>query len=391
MPTIPSSRLFQSPRRAAWTGGFAAAVPFLLAACQPAVAPAGAAGGPARPPAVPVVDVRSAPVDGGPAQLARVEAAQRVDVQPRVGGHIAEVLFREGDRVHAGQALFRIDPRPFDAAVARARAELALAAAREELAANEAGRAQRLAAEAAIAAEELERRQAARAEAGARRSAAEAALRTAELDREFSVIRSPIDGRIGRALVTAGNYVDAGSRQSPLATIVSVSPLHVHFDVAAPEVVAQAAQARTGGRWTVRILDADGRRELARAPVDFADNEIAAGTGTLRLRARVDAPGAAMLPGQFVRVQLATGDRRQALMVPEKAIGTDQGRRFVYVVGADGKVEYRTVELGAAQGGQRIVAAGLAAGEQVVVNGLMRVRPGMTVQPQPAEAVAGQS
>jgi RND family efflux transporter MFP subunit len=362
-----------------------------LSACQPVVGPA-QAGAVTRPPAIPVAPVTEIAVELGSAQVARVEAAQRVELRPRVAGLIDAVLFKEGQFVRAGQPLFRIDARTFDAAVARAQAELDLATARETLARSEALRAQRLAAEQALSKEEAERRSGAHAEALARQAAAAAALRSAQLDREFAVVRAPIDGRIGRALVTAGNMVSAGAGSTPLASIVSVAPLHVHFDVADAAVIARLGSARSTAGWQARLLDADSGRELARAPIDFADNEIVAATGTLRLRARVDAPQArSLLPGQFVRVSLNAGAAQRALAVPDKAVGTDQGKRYVLVVGADGKVEYRPVQVGPLHLEQRIVTSGLQAGEQVIVSGLMRVRPGMRVTPQPAEPAAAQA
>jgi multidrug efflux system membrane fusion protein len=362
-----------------------------LAACQPAVAPAQATPA-AAPPTVPVAPVTELSIETGSTQVARVEAAERVELRARVSGPIEAVLFKEGDLVRAGQPLLRIDARTFDAVVLRAQAEFNLAAAREALARSEATRAERLASEQAIAEEDAERRIAAHAEARARRDAAAAALHSAQLEREFAVVRAPISGRIGRALVTAGNIVGAGANAAPLASIVSVTPLHVHFDVADPAVIARLGATRSTAGWQARLFDADGQRELARAPVDFADNEIVASTGTLRLRARIDQPGSTrLLPGQFVRVQLATGASQSALAVPDKAIGTDQGKRFVLVVDADGKVEYRPVQVGAQHLEQRVVSAGLRAGEQVIVSGLMRVRPGMTVRPQPVERTDAQA
>lgn len=142
--------------------------------------------------------------------------------------------------------------------------------------------------------------------------------------------------------------------------------------------------------WKVRILDADGQRELAQAPVDFADHSIEAATGTLRMRARIDAPHPRLMPGQYVRTQLATGQGEPTLLVPDKAVGTDQGQRFVLVVGTDGKVEYRAITVGASRQDLRVVTSGLKAGEQVIVSGLMRVRPGMTVKPQTAAADSAQ-
>lgn len=361
-----------------------------LVACQPAVAPAQAAA--SQPPAVPVAPVAELSIETGTTQVARVEAAERVELRARVSGPIEAVLFKEGDLVRAGQPLLRIDSRTFDAAALRAQAEFNLAAAREALARSEAARAERLASEQAIAEEEAERRIAAHAEARARRDAAAAALNSAQLDREFTVVRAPISGRIGRALVTTGNIVGAGASAAPLASIVSVAPLHVHFDVADAAVIARLAATRSTAGWQARLLDADGQRELTRAPVDFADNEIVASTGTLRLRARIDQPGPTrLLPGQFVRVQLSTGATQSALAVPDKAIGTDQGKRFVLVVAPDGKVEYRPVQVGAQHLEQRVVSAGLKAGEQVIVSGLMRARPGMTVRPQPVERADAQA
>jgi multidrug efflux system membrane fusion protein len=361
----------------------------VLAACQPAVPDAQASPAAApQVPTVPVAPVRSVAMEAGPTQVARVEAAQQVELRPRVSGPIDAVLFREGDAVRAGQPLFQIDPRPFDAALARARAELQLATARETLTGTEAERARQLHADRAIAGEEMERRVAAHAEAQARRAAAEAALQTAQLERDFTLLRSPIDGRIGRALVTAGNVVAAGGSATPLATLVSVAPLHVHIDVADRSLLQRLAESRGAKGWTARILDADGRHELARAPIDFTNHSIDAATGTVRLRARVDAAVPGLMPGQYVRAQLATGTAQPVLLVPDKAIGSDQGRRFVLVVTEAGQVEYRPIGVGAAQGADRIVTEGLKAGEQVIVAGLMRVRPGMAVKAQPAEGPA---
>ncbi len=377
-------------RRTLAVAGLAVLAAAVLVACQPAVPEAqAAASGIAEPPSVAVARVRQSSLDGTAMQVARVDASQRVDLQPRVAGPVAAVLFREGELVRAGQPLVQIDPRTFDATVARARADLQLAQAREVLTASEAERARLLHADRAIAAEEHDRRQAAHAEAQAQRGATEAALQTAVLEREFTLVRAPIGGRIGRALITAGNFVAAGTNATPLASIVAVSPLHVNFDVAHRTVIERLAQQRNQGdssSWQARILDADGQRELARAPIDFSDHSIEPATGTLRMRARLEQAKTGLLPGQYVRIQLVTGEGAPAQLVPDKAIGTDQGQRFVLVVGDDGKVEYRAITVGAGHGEHRIVSAGLKAGEQVIVSGLMRVRPGMTVKSQPAVA-----
>ena len=386
IPASPPGPAFASIQRVALVATFSVIAAAVLAACQPVVGPASATAVQTPPPApsVAVAPVIQRDIEPTLVQVGRVESSQRVELRPRVAGHIEAVLFKEGDLVRTGQPLFRIDPRPFDAALQRARAELALAQARTTLARSDAERAERLAAEQAIAKEELERRNAAYAEAQARNAAAEAAVKTAALDREFAVIHAPISGRIGRAFVTAGNYVGVGGAQPSLATLVATSPLHVHFDVAEPSVLERLAAGRNTASWRTRVLDARTGQELALAPIDFTDNEMVAGAGTLRLRARVDSPDSRLVPGQFVRAQLLTGTAQPALLVQDKAIGTDQGRRYVLVVDAQGSVEYRPILVGAMHDDLRIVSAGLKAGERVVVSGLLRVRPGMTVQPHPA-------
>lgn len=358
-----------------------------IVGCQPAVgqddAPAPAA---APAPSVTVAAAQQQAVAQQFAHVGRVESAQRVEIRPRIGGHVEAVLFREGDLVRAGQPLFRIDARPFEVALQRARADLQLAQAREALARSEAERAQRLARDHAISAEEVERRVAAHAEAVARSAAAQAQVQSAVLDREFATITAPVAGRIGRAVVTAGNYVAAGAPQA-MATLTSVAPLHVYFEVGDPALVSELAGRGRSARWQAGIFDAQAGALLATAPVDFVDNEMAVQTGTLRLRARIDKPVGGLLPGQFVRVQLA-GTPRPSLLVPEKAIASDQGQPFVLVVNKQRQVEYRAVKLGPAHGEQRVIASGITAGDSVIVSGLMKVRPGMQVQPQPAGAPA---
>ncbi|KQT09516.1 efflux RND transporter periplasmic adaptor subunit [Ramlibacter sp. Leaf400] len=357
-----------------------------IVGCQPAIGDASAAppGSPAPLPVVQVVAVQQRAVAPQFSQVGRVEAAHRVEIRPRVAGHIQAVLFREGDVVRAGQPLFRIDPRPFDVAFERARAELQLARAKETLARSEADRAQRLASEKAISTQEVERRAAAHAEALALSAAAQAAVQSTALDREFAVITAPAAGRIGRTLATPGNYVVAGAGQ-PLATLTAVAPLHVYFDVSDAVLIRQLAAERKPGGWQARILDPQSGGPLASAPVDFVDNEMVAGTGTLRMRARIDQPVPGLMPGQFVRVQLS-GQPAESLLVPEKAVATDQGQRFVLVVQPDQQVAHRAVQLGALHGDQRVITSGLQPGDQVVVSGLIKVRPGMKVQPQGAPA-----
>ena len=385
--SVPFSAHFRLRSRFRLAGsGLALVAATTLVACQPAVPAVQAAAGTAgQPPVVAVATVLQSDLESTLMQIARVESAQRVELRARVAGPVQSVLFREGDLVQMGQPLFQIDPRTLDASVARAKAELKLARAREGLTGSEASRARRLHEDHAIATEEFDRRVAAYAEAQAQRAAAQASLQTAELEREFALIRAPISGRIGRAHVTPGNFVDAGADQRPLASIVAIYPLHVNFDVSDRAVIERLTEERalSGAlAWKARILDGDDQHELTQAPVDFVDHSIAAATGTLRVRLRVDAPPSGLIPGQYVRVQLATGKREPTLLVPDNAIATDQGKRFVLVVGADKKVEYRAVSIGSSHQELRIVSSGLEAGEQVIVSGLMRIRPGMKVMPQ---------
>lgn len=388
MPPIPQDPALRAPRRHLLTGALALTSAALLAACQPAV-PDAAAATPVEPAPKPVAVARvaSTPIAVGTTLMARVEAAQQVELRSRVAGPIVAVLFREGDLVREGQPLFQIDPRPFQIAVSRARADVHLARAREGTASSEAARARLLHASQAIASEEVERRAAAHAEAQARLAAAEAVLQSAQLELDFSLVRSPISGRVGRALVTPGNVVGAGYGAMPLTTLIGVAPLHVHFDVADRQVLRHLTESSTTTGWKARILDEDGRRELAEAPIDFRHHSIDASTGTLRLRARVDRPQPHLMPGQVVRLTLDTGRRDPVLTVPDAAVGTDQAGHYVLVVGDDGKVTHRAVAVGAADAGRRIVTAGLKAGEAVVASGLMGVRPGMTVQPQDIETI----
>lgn len=339
-----------------------------------------------EPASAPVAEVIVREVELASIHAGRVEAAQRVELRPRVAGVIQEVLFREGEKVTPGQPLFRIDPRPFDAALQKAQADVAAAEVRAQLARTEAARADRLAQENAISTEGRERRRAVLLEAEAALEAARAAAAAARLDREFSELRAPISGRAGRANVTAGNYVGAGLQQGPLTTIVSTDALHVYFEVADGVVASRLIEARrapAGGlaKWKARIELPDGSGQLD-APINFADNEVATGTGTLKLRARVDG-ASALLPGMFVRVHLTTGAPREAVLIDEKAVGVDQGRRYVLAARADNVLEYRAVTLGPKSGGLRVVASGLERGDRIVVSGLMRLRPGVPVKPRP--------
>jgi multidrug efflux system membrane fusion protein len=367
-----------------------AAIGFGLAAARPSTAsdkPASAA-----PPAIPVTVAVVQPREVTPYDefSGRLEAVDRVEVRPRVAGAIQSVHFTEGALVHAGEPLLTIDPAPYAAEVDRAQAQLAAAQAKLENATTEQARSQRLWEDHAIAQRELDQRVNARRTAQADVRAAEAALRLAKLNLGYTEVRAPVGGRVGKLEVTAGNLVAAGPTAPVLTTIVSVSPIYASFD--ADEGVVERALRE--------VPAAAGRPSLGRIPVEIAtgddatlrgrlqliDNHVNPSSGTVRVRAVFDNREGRLMPGQFVRVRLGHAKPEKAMLVSESAIGTDQDKRYVLVVGEGNKVAYRPVALGPTVDGLRVVSDGLNPGERIVVNGLQRVRPGAVVQPMDAGA-----
>lgn len=347
----------------------------VLAACGVGNAGPAAPQAPQIPVAAPIVQA-VAPTHEYPG---RVEAIDRVELRPRVSGYVEEVAFEEGAYVRKGQRLFRIDARPYRARFAEAEAAFALAQADLNLAREEHQRAERLVARNAIAAQELDRRAAALAAADARVAAARASREAAALDLSFTNVAAPISGRIGRAQVTEGNLVSATAGTGTLlAVLVSTESMYVTFDM----TDAVAASVVTGAqKLQVRFAAAKGSEAVGH--LAFLDNELGPATGTLRARAAFENRDGSLVPGMIGKVTLVLAERNDALLVDEKAIGTNQGQRFVLVVGKEGALEYRPVTLGARIGALRIVDQGLAAGDAIVVNALMRVRPGAVIQPVP--------
>lgn len=391
---MPHSIPLDAPAPSGWRIRIAAAaVAALLAACKPAVESAQAMGGPQESPDVAVKVARVVERNTAPeaTHLARVEAAERVEIRPRVGGQVIAVLFREGELVAAGQPLFRLDPRPFDIAVEKAEAELKLAAAREQLTRQSHERAMTLIVEDAIASEEKEQRESAHRQAVAQVAYAKAALEAALLDREFATVRAPIAGMVGRALVTQGHQVVGGPAQAPMA-VLSSSALHVHLDVPHDD---GALNAGNGFALPIkaRLQSVGHERAVGSATLDYRDPEVQSQTGSIRLRGRIESGGRTLTAGQHVLAILPQQNTQQTLWIPDKAVGTDQGRHYALVVGPEQTVEYRALELGITKGLDRQVLSGLKAGESVVAEGLMRVRPGVKVQPTPVsntDPAAGQ-
>ena len=315
----------------------------------------------------------------------RLEAVQSVGVRPRVSGLIATVSFQEGSLVRQGQVLFELDDRPFQAQVARLRAELAQAAAARDRAGSEQRRADRLSTENAMSLEERERRAAAATEAAAKYEAVAAALRAAELDLEFTKVVSPIDGRVSRALVTRGNLVSGGQGEATLlTTVVSVDPIYASFDADEQTFLRYGERVRKQGSkgaegLPIQMALADEETFVRTGTLQFLDNQLDPSTGTINGRAVFKNADRRLTPGLFVRLRLPGTVSYAGVLVEDRAVGTDLDRRFVLVVDGDKKVQSRPVALGPMVDGLRVVRTGLTAGELVVVNGLQRVRPGAQV------------
>ncbi len=342
---------------------FALPLSFLLlqactrAAAQPASAP---------PPKISVAEVVSRDVVEWDEFTGRLEAVNSVAIRPRVSGFVSAIRFDEGSMVKKGDILFEIDARPFQAEVDRLRAELARTHATVERAKSE-----------------LER-----ANKPAQVTAVEAALRAAELNLEFTRVTSPINGRVGRAIVTVGNLVSSGPGEATLlTTVVSLDPIYASFE--ADEHTFQHYTARANGL-PVRMALADDEAFRHEGQLDFLDNQINPATGTIRGRTVFRNRDLSLTPGSFVRLRLPGTASYRALLIQDRAIGTDLDKRYVYVVGADGTIEYRAVQLGPIIDGLRVVRGGLKPSDLIVINGLQRVRPGAHIEPV-REAMEGKS
>ena len=318
----------------------------------------------------------------------RLEAVERVEVRSRVAGAVQSVHFVEGALVRRGDLLVRIDPEPYAAEVARAEAQVIAAQARLDYARSEHERARRLWEAAAIAQRELDQRANAEREAEANLRAAQAALQSARLDLGYTEVRAPVSGRVGKLEVTVGNLVAAGPGAPVLTTLVSVDPIYAAFD--ADEVVVARAlkEAKRIDSIPVEMETVTNGGTRIRGRLQLVDNQVNPRTGTVRVRAVFDNKDGSLMAGQFVKLRMGRAKTEPAILVSERAIGTDQSKRYVMVVGPDDRAAYREVTLGPAVDGRRIVLSGLEPGERIVVNGLQRIRPGTLVAPQPVENLA---
>jgi RND family efflux transporter MFP subunit len=320
----------------------------------------------------------------------RTEPIEMVEVRPRVSGHIQEVRFDSGKLVKKGDVLFVIDPRWHQAEFERRQAEFEQAKVRLENAEREANRTGQLLSNHAISTEEAEARDFRFKEAKAALLAAQAARDTTKLDLDYTEIRAPIDGRVSRALVTTGNYVSGiPGAASVLTTIVSVDPMYVYADIDENSLLkfntlaqAQKLEGASDGKVPVQLQLADEEGFPHRGYIESFDNRLDPNTGSILLRAVFENKDERIVPGLFARIRVPLSARHAALLVEERAIGTDQGQKYVLSLSSSNTVEYRAVKLGPDVNGKRIIREGLQAGEQIVVNGLQRVRPGMPVAPQ---------
>ena len=317
-----------------------------------------------------------------------LEAVEHVDVRPQISGVLTAVHFKDGSLVHKGERLFTIDPRPFEAEVSRAQAQLTGAEARATYTASDLARDQRLLANNAIARRDFDEKQNAAREARANLQVAQAALKTAQLNLEYTRITAPIAGRVSRAEMTVGNLV-APTNSEALTSLVSVDRIYAAFDVDEASYL-QVINAAQGKDLPIHLGLADSQDYPLTGKLSSIDNHLDSTSGTIKLRAILDNRDGKLVPGLYVRVKLGSPNQRKAILIDEKAIGIDQAKRFVLVVDPQGQTSYREVSLGSVQDGLRVVENGLADGERIVVNGLQRVRPGDVVTPHPVQMGAAE-
>ena len=352
---------------------------FCLPACKRQAAPP-----PPPPPMVTVAKPVAKKITDRAEYTGRLAAVERVDVRPRVSGYIVEIPFKEGDLVKKGDLLFVIDPRPYQAALGQSDGQLKEALAAKEL--NDANfkRAENLQATKVTSREEFDTAATNRNQSNAKVATAQAAVDAAKLNLDFTRITAPIDGRVSRVQVTVGNLVSADT--TVLTNIVSINPVYAYADVDERTVIAYRQMVNEGkvqdaraNRIEVAIALAGEKSFPHKGAIDFVDNQINAATGTLSIRGRFDNESNALLPGMFIRMQIPTSPEHDSLLVTDRAVGSDQGQKFLLVVKGD-KVEQKPVVLGQIVDGLRVITQGLTADDQVIVNGIMKARPGSQVK-----------
>jgi multidrug efflux system membrane fusion protein len=342
------------------------------------------------PPAAPVTVAKPVVrnVTDSDAFIGRFQAVDEVSVRSRIGGYLNEVHFQDGAMVRQGDLLFVIDQRPYTTALGEATAALEVSKSTLTLADAQFGRTQTLASTGSQSASALDDRRRDLISAQANVRGAQATVDRAQLDMDYTTIKAPLSGRIDRRLISVGNLVQAD--QTVLTTIVSLDPIDFYFDVDERRLLSYAEQARKngsnlqegGGGLDVTVQIADQTQRLFKGKLDFAENRVDNETGTMRVRARFANPDLVLQPGLFGRVNVSGSNSYKAILVPDEAISADQDQRVVYVVAADGSVTGKSVRTGPKLYGYRVIRSGLTGDEDIVVNGLMRIRPGAKVAPQ---------
>ena len=339
--------------------------------------PAAASGAAAAPaPAITAAVVLERAVAERQQFSGRLEAIEQIDIRSRVGGFVTAVNFKPGSLVRKGDVLFVIDPRPFQAELARAEASASAARAKAALAKLELRRAELLLADKAIAQQELDVKASSLKQLDADVQAAQATLEVARVNLGYTRVSAPIDGRVSKAEVSAGNLVDSAV---VLTSVVSNGAIHASFEGDEESFLRVSQLARQGAPVAVNVGLANEQGFPHRGKLDFVDNRLNSGTGSVRMRAVLENADGLLAPGLFARIELGGNDSAppRVALINERAVGTDQNRKYVYVVTADGKAEYRQVTLGPLVDGMRIVRSGVKAGEKIVVSGLQRVQPGV--------------
>jgi RND family efflux transporter MFP subunit len=348
------------------------------------------------PPVVSVIQPITREVVEWDEYIGRLEAPESVEIRARVSGYLDKIHFKEGKEVKKGDLLFTIDPRPYQAEYDRTEAEHQRAESQADLAKNDAERAKRLIATKAISEEDFDTKTRSYTSALAALKATQAAVDSAKLNLEFTEVRSPIQGRTSRAIVTAGNLISggvSGAGATLLTTVVSQDPLYCYVDVDERSILKYLQLRREGKRESaldkpipVEMTLADEVGYPHKGFTDFVDNKIDPNTGTLRCRGVFPNPERTLGPGFFARMRIPGSGKYPALLIPDRALGADQAQKFVYVVNTEKKVEFRPVKIGPMIDGLRVVKEGLKPGEQIIAEGLMRVRPGIVVDAKLPEA-----